>query len=118
MTPFKGQTENAGHFLQPTAKAIGHNVMSLLPFVCVRCGETGARSRVVSVEAGADPRIPALTTEFSRMQSIPWRRWTFYQLSNTAAVRRPRDSSKSGAGWKSRLWANRDSLIAWMSAAR
>ena len=30
MTPFKGQTENAGHFLQPTTNAIGHKVIALL----------------------------------------------------------------------------------------
>jgi hypothetical protein len=29
MTPFKGQAENAGHFLQPTTKAIGHKVIAL-----------------------------------------------------------------------------------------
>ncbi len=29
MTPFKGQAENAGHFLQPTTKAIGHRVIAL-----------------------------------------------------------------------------------------
>ena len=28
--PFKGQTENAGHFLQPTTNAIGHKVIALL----------------------------------------------------------------------------------------
>jgi hypothetical protein len=27
MTPFKGQAVNAGHFLQPTANAIGHSVI-------------------------------------------------------------------------------------------
>jgi hypothetical protein len=30
MTLFKGQTENAGHFLQPATTAIGHTVMTLL----------------------------------------------------------------------------------------
>ncbi len=30
MTPFTGQTENAGHFLQPTTNAIGHKVIALL----------------------------------------------------------------------------------------
>jgi hypothetical protein len=30
MTPFSGQTEKAGHFLQPTARAIGHNVIAQL----------------------------------------------------------------------------------------
>ena len=30
MRPFKGQTENAGHFLQPATKAIGHKVITLL----------------------------------------------------------------------------------------
>jgi hypothetical protein len=30
MTPFKGQTEKAGHFLQPTTRAIGHRVIALL----------------------------------------------------------------------------------------
>ena len=30
MTPFKGQTENAGHFLQPTTNAMGHKVIALL----------------------------------------------------------------------------------------
>ena len=27
MTPFKGQTVNAGHFLQPATNAIGHSVI-------------------------------------------------------------------------------------------
>jgi hypothetical protein len=27
MTPFRGQTVNAGHFLQPTTNAIGHSVI-------------------------------------------------------------------------------------------
>ncbi len=30
MTVFRGHTENAGHFLQPTIMAIGHKVMALL----------------------------------------------------------------------------------------
>ena len=30
MTPFTGQTENAGHFLQPTTNVIGHKVIALL----------------------------------------------------------------------------------------
>ncbi len=30
MTPFKGQTENAGHFLQPTTNAMEHKVIALL----------------------------------------------------------------------------------------
>ena len=30
MTPFKGQTEHAGHFLQPTTNAIGQKVIALL----------------------------------------------------------------------------------------
>ena len=30
MTPFRGQTENAGHFLQLATMAIGHNVIALL----------------------------------------------------------------------------------------
>src|SRR5258706_3995001 len=40
MTPFRGQTENAGHFLQPTAKAIGHSVIldssSVWPYAPLR----------------------------------------------------------------------------------
>jgi hypothetical protein len=42
MTPFKGQTENAGHFLQPTARAIGHNVIWFLPFSVLGCGRSYA----------------------------------------------------------------------------
>ena len=30
MTAFRGQTENAGHFLQPTPNAIGHMVIEFL----------------------------------------------------------------------------------------
>ena len=30
MTVFSGQTENAGHFLQPATMAIGHKVIALL----------------------------------------------------------------------------------------
>ncbi len=30
MTVFNGQTENAGHFLQPTIRAIGHTVIELV----------------------------------------------------------------------------------------
>ncbi len=30
MTAFRGQTENAGHFLQPTTNAIGHMVIEFL----------------------------------------------------------------------------------------
>lgn len=30
MTVFKGHTENAGHFLQPTTMAIGHKVTAIL----------------------------------------------------------------------------------------
>src|SRR5260221_465459 len=40
MTLFRGQTENAGHFLQPTAKAIGHSVIldssSVWPYAPLR----------------------------------------------------------------------------------
>src|SRR5437870_13767684 len=31
MTVFSGQTAKAGHFVQPTATAMGHRVMSILP---------------------------------------------------------------------------------------
>ena len=31
MTPFRGQAETAGHFLQPTARAIGQRVISVSP---------------------------------------------------------------------------------------
>src|SRR6266404_2779215 len=31
MTVFSGQILKAGHFLQPTARAIGHSVMAVLP---------------------------------------------------------------------------------------
>src|SRR6266850_3734544 len=38
MTLFRGQTVSAGHFLQPTAKAIGHRVISLPPLLSVWVG--------------------------------------------------------------------------------
>ena len=48
MKPFKGQTENARHFLQPATKAMGHKVIRLLLFgLCVHwpdCGVSHARS--------------------------------------------------------------------------
>ncbi len=40
MTPFRGQTENAGHFMQPTARAIGHSVISLLLLTVCAAGRS------------------------------------------------------------------------------
>ena len=39
MTPFRGQTENAGHFLQPATKAIGHSVILDSSSFCVWRGD-------------------------------------------------------------------------------
>jgi len=35
MSAFNGHTEKAGHFLQPTASAIGQSVMAILPQVAL-----------------------------------------------------------------------------------
>ena len=73
MTPFRGQTENAGHFLQPTTIAIGHKIISLLPYwQCALWADKGSESNLTHGNR-LIPLILALTTEFSRVRTILWR---------------------------------------------
>ena len=75
MTPFKGQTENAGHFLQPTAKAIGHNVMSLLPFcLCALRVDTSFGIDFTPRKPELIRLILVLANDLRRVRTILWRR--------------------------------------------
>lgn len=58
MTPFRGQTLNAGHFLHPTANATGHSVI-LTPQV-VSLAENASSPDMIA------PRLQRLVLVFSR----------------------------------------------------
>lgn len=73
MTLFTGQTENAGHFLQPTTIAIGHKVISFLPYwLCALWADKGSESNLTYGNR-LIPLILALTTKLSRVWTILWR---------------------------------------------
>ena len=66
MTDFRGQRENAGHFLQPTAIAIGQSVMAF-PYSCETACETAKQgnSETGTAKQG-HPQFPSLPTRLVR----------------------------------------------------
>ncbi len=73
MKPFKGQTENAGHFLQPAIKAIGHKVIVLPPSLAVFVHKA-EREPVLGLSIGLVPgwlRMSRVTKEKADVSEHP-----------------------------------------------